>query len=278
VARLLERAARRLRLDARAARARAYVRVVGSVREMSWMLSEVLMPVLGMFAYVFVYRALGAPRAFESFAVLGGLMLAYWLAVLWSMAAQFYWEKQMGNLEFYLSAPCSRFAILAGMAAGGLVWTSTRALLAFALAVWVFRVPFDVARVPEAVGVFALALVALYALGMWLASLFLLYGREVWHLGNAFQEPVYLASGMYFPLSALGPWSVVGLSVLPLTLGLDALRQLLLGRAARGWLPVHVEVLLLVACVVVFPIVAAVSWRAMEERAKREGKLTLRWQ
>jgi ABC-2 type transport system permease protein len=123
-----------------------------------------------------------------------------------------------------------------------------------------------------------LALVALYALGMWLASLFLLYGREVWHLGNAFQEPVYLASGMYFPLSALGPWSVVGLSVLPLTLGLDALRQLLVGRAARGWLPVRAEELLLVLCVAVFPIVAAASWRAMEERAKREGKLLLRWQ
>jgi ABC-2 type transport system permease protein len=268
----------RLRLNLRAAFGRAYVRVAGSLREPSWAISEILLPVFAMFAYVFVYRGLGAPRVYESFAVLGGLMLAFWLAVLWSMAAQFYWEKQMGNLELYLMAPCSRFAILAGMALGGLVWTSSRALLAFALGIWVLHVPFDASRWPEAMAVFALALIALYALGMWLASLFLLYGREVWHLGNAFQEPVFLSSGLYFPLSALGPWAVVGAAVLPLTLGLDAVRQLVLGPAARGLLPVHVEVALLGACVAVFLVVAAASWRWVEERAKREGRLTLRWQ
>ena len=32
---------------------------------------------------------------------------------------------------------------------------------------------------------------ALYALGMTMASLFLLYGREAWHLNNALQEPMY---------------------------------------------------------------------------------------
>ncbi len=103
--------------------------------------------------------------------------------------------------------------------------------------------------------------------------------RFAWiYVGNAFQEPVYLTSGMYFPLSALGPWAVVGLAVAPLTLGLDALRQLLLGPAARGLLPVGLETALLALCVVLFLAVAAVSWRRLEERAKREGRITLRWQ
>jgi len=193
-------------LNRRAVWARSYVRIIGSVREPSWVISEVFFPVFGMFAYVFVYRALGAPRIYESFAVLGGLMLAYWLAVLWSMATQFYWERQMGNLEFYMIAPCSRISILTGMAIGGVIWTSSRAVVGFALGIWVFKVPFDWSRGWEAVGVFLLALLALYALGMWMASLFLLYGREAWHLASAFQEPVYLTSGMYFPLRALGPW------------------------------------------------------------------------
>jgi ABC-2 type transport system permease protein len=265
-------------LNGRAARARAYVRIIGSMREPSWVLSEVLLPVLGMFAYVFVYRALGAPRAYESFAVLGGLMLAYWISVLWSMAAQFYWEKQMGNLEFYFVAPCSRISILAGMAFGGIIWTSSRALFGFALGVWVLRVPLDASRAPEAVAVFLLTLLALYALGMWLSSLFLLYGREVWHLANAFQEPVYLSSGLYFPLHALGPWFFLAFAVLPLSIGLDALRQLLLGAAAQGVWPVRVEVGILAGSLVFSVIVATISWRVMEERSKREGKLTLRWQ
>jgi ABC-2 type transport system permease protein len=274
----LQRTIESFHVNRRAVWARAYVRIAGSVREPSWILSETLLPLVGMFAYVLVYRALGAPRAFESFAVLGGLMLAYWLSVLWAMAAQFYWEKQMGNMEFYMIAPCSRIAILTGMALGGIIWTSSRAVVAFALGIWVLKVPFDWSRSWEAVGVFLLALVALYTLGMLMASLFMLYGREAWHLANAFQEPVYLTSGLYFPLKALGSFAFTAFAVLPLSLGLDALRQLLFGEMAQGLLPVSTEVLLLAASVVVFGFLAIRSMRFMEERAKREGRLTLRWQ
>ena len=60
------------RTNLRAAWARAYVRIFAASREPSWILFETIMPVLGMFSYVFVYRALGAPREFEAFVVLGG--------------------------------------------------------------------------------------------------------------------------------------------------------------------------------------------------------------
>jgi len=265
-------------LNGRAAGGRAYVRIIGATREPSWILSDTILPILGMLAYVYIYRGLGAPRAYETFAVLGGLMLAYWISVLWSMAAQFYWEKQMGNLEFYFTAPCSRFAILTGMAVGGMIWASTRAVVGFGLGIFVLHVPMDFSRAPEAAGIFLLTLVALYALGMWLSSLFLLYGREVWHLANAFQEPVYLASGLYFPVRALGPWAFLAFGVLPLSLGLDAMRQLFLGKLASGFLPIGLETVLLAISGVVFIAIAAISWRVLEERSKREGKLTLRWQ
>jgi len=273
---------RRLRdwlvLNARAAMGRGYVRIMGSMREPSWILSDTILPILGMLAYVYIYRGLGAPRVYETFAVLGGLMLAYWISVLWSMAAQFYWEKQMGNLEFYFTAPCSRFSILTGMAVGGMIWASTRAMVGFALGIFVLHVPMDFTRAPQALLVFLLTLAALYALGMWLSSLFLLWGREVWHLANAFQEPVYLASGLYFPVRALGPYAFLAFAVLPLSLGLDAMRQLLLGPSAHPFLSVRLEIALLAVSLALFVAIAATSWRVMEERSKREGRLTLRWQ
>jgi ABC-2 type transport system permease protein len=265
-------------LNGRAAMGRGYVRIVGATREPSWILSDTILPILGMLAYVYIYRGLHAPRVYETFAVLGGLMLAYWISVLWSMAAQFYWEKQMGNLEFYFTAPCSRFSILTGMAVGGMIWASTRAVVGLALGIFVLHVPMDFSRAPQALVVFFLTLVALYALGMWLSSLFLLWGREVWHLANAFQEPVYLASGLYFPVRALGPWAFLAFAVLPLSLGLDAMRQLLLGSQAHPFLSVRLEIGLLAASGVLFVIIAAVAWRVMEERSKHEGRLTLRWQ
>ena len=262
----------------RAAYARAWVRISASFREPSWVLSEVFLPLFAMYAYLFVYRALGAPREYETFAVVGGLLLAYWLSVLWSMAAQFYWEKQMGNLEFYMIAPCSRFSVLIGMAVGGIFWTTSRAVVGVALGVWLLRVPLDFGQLPEALGVLALTLVSMYALGMWMASLFLLYGREVWHLANAFQEPVYLASGLYFPVRALGPWVAVSFAVLPLTLGLDALRQVLAPKVANGLLPLGLELLLLVVSGVFFLVIAALSWRWLEHRSKVTGRLILRFQ
>ena len=52
--------------------------------------------------------------------VLGGAMTAFWLNVMWMMAAQLYWEKDQGNLELYFAAPMDMMAVLFGMAIGGL--------------------------------------------------------------------------------------------------------------------------------------------------------------
>jgi ABC-2 type transport system permease protein len=263
----------------RAAWARAYVRIFAASREPSWVLTETLLPVIGMCGYVFVYRTLGAPKAFEGFVVLGGVMMAYWLGVLWSMGTQFYWEKQDGNLEFYLMAPCSRMAILSGMAVGGVFMTSVRALTALAIGLFVFRVPFIAAQTGNALAVFGLTLLSLYALGMCLASLFLLYGREVWHLAHALEEPVFVASGLNFPLKVIGPWALGGLAALPLALGLDAMRQLLLGPVvARPLFAVRTEVWVLAVAFVLYVLLAIALLRWTEARGKREGTLLMKHQ
>jgi ABC-2 type transport system permease protein len=169
-------------------------------------------------------------------------------------------------------------AILSGMAVGGLAATMLRSLVGVALAVWVFRIevaPFS----PWALaGVFVLTMVALYAMGMMLASLFLLYGREAWHTANALQEPVYFLSGLYFPIRSLGTLGAVAAGVLPLTLGTDALRQILMGPAAQGLLPLPLEALALAGFGAVFLWLASLSLAHLETLAKREGRLTQRWQ
>ena len=40
---------------------RAYPRVIGQQREKSWLFFDVFFPMLAVAAYVFVYRAIGAP-------------------------------------------------------------------------------------------------------------------------------------------------------------------------------------------------------------------------
>lgn len=254
--------------------ARAYPRVIGQQRERSWVFFDVFLSILAVSAYVFVYRAIGAPEEYVGFVVVGGAMTAFWLNVLWSMSSQLYWEKESGNLALYIMAPNSMMAILLGMALGGIVATTLRAAAILLVGSLVFHVQYAVGNLPALVAVFLLTLAALYGLGMMSASLFLLWGREAWHLANLAQEPVYLLSGFYFPVKNLGFWVAVGASIIPLTLGLDAMRQLLFpSGAALGFLMVPVEVAVLTVLCVLFLIAARWLLGYMERIAVREGRL-----
>lgn len=254
--------------------ARAYPRVIGQQRERSWIFFDVFLSILAVSAYVFVYRAIGAPEEYVGFVVVGGAMTAFWLNVLWSMSSQLYWEKESGNLALYIMAPNSMMAILLGMALGGIIATALRAGAILLVGSLIFHVQYAVGSLPALGAVFILTLAALYGLGMMSASLFLLWGREAWHLANLAQEPIYLLSGFYFPVKNLGFWVAVGASIIPLTLGLDAMRQLLFpSGAALGFLSVPVEVGVLAVLCVLF--LAAARWLLgyMERIAVREGRL-----
>jgi ABC-2 type transport system permease protein len=268
-------------LHAGAAVARAYVRVVGVNRELSWMFSETVLPVIGTAAYIYMYRALGAAPAFEGFALLGGAMTSYWFAVLWGMAAQFYWDKEMGNLEFFLIAPSSRMSILVGMALGSMVPSTVRCLAILGTGMLLFGIRFEVSSWAGLAGTFLLTLTSLYAVGMLAASLFFAYGRSAWQAFGVLQEPVFLAAGFYFPVrKAVGLEAalVIG-SVVPLAFGLDALRQLTSRLAPEDVLmPAGAEAAVLAALTAAFTVLAALALRHMENLAKREGRLTLKWQ
>ena len=254
--------------------ARAYPRLVGATRERSWIFFETLLPVLGVAGYVFIYRAIQAPPEFAGFAVLGGAMTAFWLNVLWSMASQLYWDKDQGNLELYILAPGPMMAVLLGMAVGGMLMTATRATIILVVCSLLFGVTYQVVSLPLLIVVFLITLAALYGMGMLGASAFLVAGREAWHLSNLLQEPIYLASGFYFPVKAMGVWVATFASIIPLTLGMDAMRQLIFANGPTlGFLSVPVEVGILAALAAIF--IAAAWWALgrLEMVGRREGRL-----
>ncbi|HYS72834.1 MAG TPA: ABC transporter permease [Thermoplasmata archaeon] len=317
----------RIGLNLRAVVGRSYPRIVGANREPSWIFFEALLPLLGIAAYVFIYQFFGnqalavimqatptAPfgmcgnnpctdasqqaqyaaavysntNALVASVVLGGTMVAFWLNVLWSMASQLYWEKEIGNLQLYMMAPMNRMALLGGMAVGGMVMTSMRAVSTLIAGVFVFGVIFQVANPLMLLAVFFATLIALYGLGMMFASLYLLWGREAWNLSALMEEPIFFSSGFYFPLGGLfripgwGPAVAIAGSFIPASIGLDALRQLTLGSTAFGgklWIfDVTTELEILVVMAVLFLILARYALAYLETLAKREGKLTSRHQ
>lgn len=275
---------RSLERDLRTIIARSYVRIVGVNREISWVFFDTFLPLLGVAAFVYVYKAtVPDPQVANSLLVrviLGGSMVAFWMNVLWGMGSTLYFEKEFGNLELFLIAPASRMAILLGMALGGMFNTTFRALATLFLGGVIFGVSFSLTSPSSLLLVFFLTLIALYGMGMLFASLFLMYGREAWHTSNLLQEPIFLLSGFYFPVRFLGYYVGLLAGFIPLTLGLDALNQLVGGAPAQQWklLPVETEIALLAALSVLFFFLARHALAYMEEQGRRRGTLILKYQ
>jgi ABC-2 type transport system permease protein len=259
-----------------AAGARVYPRWAWLFRSNSWMIQETVLPVLSVAAFAYAYRAMNAPPEFTGFLVLGAAMTTFWMNVLWGMGAQLYWERDSGNLELYVMSPAPMVAILTGMALGGMTTTLVRASAITLAGVLLFDVPID----PSSwwlLGLgFAVTLAALYGLGMLFASLFLLWGREAWHLVSLLQEPVYLLSGTNFPVTVLPRAVALVAAAIPLTLGMDAMRQVLF--RTSGLFDVWVELGVLAALALAFFLAARRALRYLERRAREDGKLTIRWQ
>ncbi len=275
------------RMNLRAVIGRAYPRVIGANREPSWVFFETFLPILAVAAYVYIYKSWMEPphdMIMIGYVVIGGAMTAYWMNILWSMAAQLYWEKEMGNLELFMVAPISRMAILGGMALGGMFTSTVRAVATIVAGVLLFGISLTLLNPFFFIGIFIFTMLALYGMGMMFASLYMLWGREAWHMSSLLTEPIYLASGFYFPIKGFmhifgqpGFWIAIGASIIPMTLGLDGMRQCFYGDV-HGLLPLWVELVVLVILTGVFLVLARFSLNYMENLAKKEGRLTLKWQ
>ena len=150
-----------LRLGFKTMFGRAYPRLISTTRESDWMFYEILLPLLRVIAFALVYKTLKAPSQYTGFVILGGAMMAFWLNVLWMMAAQLHWERLSGNLELYLIAPASMLWILAGMALGGILITLIRAIFIILVGSLIFGVSYQIVSLPLLALVFILTMMAL---------------------------------------------------------------------------------------------------------------------
>jgi len=266
----------KLDLIVKPALSRAYVRVIMGNRVPAEVVIDALLPVVSLAAYVYTYYFLGASPQYVGFVILGGAMLAFWSNVLWSVGSQLYWEKEDGNLEAFFMSPASKMSLLTGMAFGGVVNTALRVIVTIAAGILIFGVHFDSSQIPEALSVFALAVIDLYALGMALSSAYLLEGREAWHISNLLTEPVSFVSGLYYPIQFFPFWLQALASLVPMTLGLDIMRRMFFGSPTI--LSEYLEVGVLAIMAPVLIVLAKLALDYMERFSKREGRLTLKWQ
>jgi ABC-2 type transport system permease protein len=260
----------------RTAYARLWVRAKSIYGEPLWVAVNVGFPFFTSFSLTMVYRAYGL-ASYTGFAILGGVMISFWGNVLWSMAAQFNWDKQVGLFEIYLTSPAPISAILVGMSLGGILGTAPSAAMVAVLGWVIFSPPIN-AYWPGVIIVFSLTLASLYAMGMALSSLYLVYGREADSVNEALHEPVSLISGVYFPsVGGISPFpfaAQVGASIIPLTIGMDALRQTLF--STPGFLPLRLEILVLGLMGLVLLFASSKALKFLENMGRKTGTIAVR--
>ncbi len=235
--------------------ARTWVRTKSIYGEPLWVAVNVGFPFFTSLALSLLYSSAGL-KAGIGFAFLGGVMVSFWGNVLWSMASQFNWDKQQGLFELYVTSPAPISAILIGMSLGGILGTAPSALT-LAVIGWLLFAPPANPLWPLVALTFALTLASLYAMGMALSSLYLVYGREADSVNEALHEPVSFLSGVYFPSSLGTLFSLNSTGATDLT-------------------PVYRDLLLLAIMGITLLFAASKALKILEEKGRQAGTIAVR--
>ena len=258
--------------------ARAYPRIIGSFRHPSWFLFEVGLPLLSIVTFVYVLRLFDSPSQFESYAVIGGCMLPVWFNVVFAMALQLRWEKDSGNIEIFMTSPAQITWILLGMMVGGGFQTILMSGTVLFIATYMFEIKFLWSNWHQALIVFIPCVMSLYSIGMAMSSVFLKAGRAFEYYLGLTEEPVQFFTGSYFPIFSQNILLAIFGSLIPLTLGIDGLRQVLVEGEYFTLLNWRYEALIMVIYWFIALKFAKFSLEWMEKLAREKGTLTLRWQ
>ena len=257
---------------------RAYPRIFGTIRQPSWIFFEILLPVLSIIAFIYVLRSFNARPEFESFAVIGGSMMAIWFNVVFGMALQLRWEKEGGNLEIYITSPTKLSWILLGMMFGGGLATSLYSISVFTISSYLFGTSFLWSNWYKAILIFISCVVSLYAVGMSLSSLFLRFGRSFEYYLELANEPIHFLSGSYYPIFSVNIIFGLFCSLIPITLGIDGLRQVLVLSEYPTFIDWRLETLIMILYAFIALRFARFTLAWMEKSAREKGTLTLKWQ
>ncbi len=140
------------------------------------------------------------------------------------------WEREMGFLKEVLVAPIPRASLVLGKVLGGATVALVQGLVILALAPLV-GVDLSVGTVLRLLPLMLLVAGSLGALGVLLASR--MYSMEGFQaLMNVLIMPMVFLSGVFFPVRDLPIWLGIVVRINPITYGVDAIRQVILGEAA----------------------------------------------
>jgi ABC-2 type transport system permease protein len=233
-----------------------------------FVLMSIIQPVIFASIAFYMFEAGGRPGTLL-YAALGAGMMGIWSSTLFGSGGALQWNRWQGTLELLVAAPPPFVVVLLPLT------LATSVTGAYSLVATLFwgRVFFDVPLHFEHPLAFAVAVpagvLALGLMGLLMASSFILY-RHANALANLLEYPVWLATGLVFPIALLPGWVEPISWLLAPRWGIDAIRHAALGGGAV-WFPIA----MCVATGAAYLLLAAAFLRVFERAARSRATLSL---
>jgi ABC-2 type transport system permease protein len=256
--------------------ARTYARIVWigltfRVREFTvspwFLLMAVIQPVIFASIAFYMFKAGDRPGTLL-YAALGAGMMGIWSATLFGAGGALQWNRWQGTLELLVASPPPFIVVLLPLT---LATSITGAYALLATVFWgrvFFGVPLHLAHPLAFVPAVVAAVIALGLLGLLMASSFVLY-RHANALSNLLEYPVWLVTGLLFPISLLPGWAQPISWVLAPYWGIAAIRHAAIGGG------VALPIAMCVALGAAYFALAAVFLQIFERLARARATLSL---
>ena len=233
-----------------------------------FLLMAVFQPLIFASIAFYMFRAGGRPGTLL-YAALGAGMMGIWSTTLFGAGGALQWNRWQGTLELLVAAPCPFIVVLLPLT---LATSVTGAYALVATLFWgrvFFGVPLTLAHPLAFVVAVPAGVLALGLMGLLMAASFVLY-RHANALANLLEYPVWVATGLLFPISLLPGWVRPISWLLAPYWGIAAIRHAAIGGGAV-WLPVAMCAVLGTA----YFLLAAFFLQIFERLARARATLSL---
>jgi ABC-type polysaccharide/polyol phosphate export permease len=227
-----------------------------------------LQPVIFATIAFYMFKAGGRPGTLL-YAALGAGMMGIWSSTLFGSGGALQWNRWQGTLELLVAAPAPFIVVLLPLTLATAVSGSYSLVSTLAWGRLLFGVPLHLAHPIAFVVAVPAAVLSLGLMGLLMASSFILY-RNANALSNLLEYPVWVATGLIFPLSLLPGWVAPISWLLAPRWGIDAIRHAALGQGAV-WFPIAMCAVTGVA----YLVLAACFLRWFERAARARATLAL---
>ncbi|MGD2248146.1 MAG: ABC transporter permease [Candidatus Methanofastidiosia archaeon] len=229
-----------------------------------------IVPLLQMAFFAYVAKNAGGDEAM-SYAVVGNMVQLCAVQSVLGMSMAVGMERYFGTLPLLLVTPTNRFALFMGRSTVYVLDGVTSMLVGLVYAVFLFGVDFSQADPLLLVVIFVVTSFSLSGFGLLIGSLSL-YTREVVAVANASYFALLIVCGVNFPVTEL-PYVLQLISkALPLTYGIEATRNVVLGASFQDvQLLIGAEILFMALLI----FVGYFFFEYFEQKAKKKGTFEL---